>query len=401
MQLGWVDFSKEDRAKVLDVMNLLKKEEAVDEIGIGRVRDAFANIFFPGTSTVQTSAKYFLIVPYVLKEATQGSYGNDVAKIIDRINREEKKCGILLKENCPDADGIIGRRVLPEGWVIRKPSGIYWSGIRTYGICTRDLSITELVRLSVAMRQEQADKVALGNRGDEKTGLSADDADAALGASTQLFSVPDDYYGDWREGLNINLTPSEAQFLKEKIEKSVPDSLLAHLLKNNIDVSKYDSFAAIYEDLRDSLPKNLSEAAWLACEFNKLVYVAHVRYNYILSNGNNADAVDRWQAIEADIHNMISVDSDEVLAYLGIYDPYLRRFLNGFKNALAEGRLNEADDILIKREIEIKRKNRAKLCNRENYKATDWFGGYYLDYRLQSAKRLILDIYRGEEGANV
>ena len=58
MQLGWVDFSKADREKVLDVMNLLQEQGAVDEIGIGLIRDAFANYFFPGTSTVQTRAKY-------------------------------------------------------------------------------------------------------------------------------------------------------------------------------------------------------------------------------------------------------------------------------------------------------------------------------------------------------
>ena len=33
MQLGWVDFSREDREKVLDVMNLLQEQGAVDEIG--------------------------------------------------------------------------------------------------------------------------------------------------------------------------------------------------------------------------------------------------------------------------------------------------------------------------------------------------------------------------------
>ena len=65
MQLGWVDFSKEDREKVFDVMNLLQEQGAVDEIGIGLIRDAFANMFFPGISTVQTIAKYFLIVPYI------------------------------------------------------------------------------------------------------------------------------------------------------------------------------------------------------------------------------------------------------------------------------------------------------------------------------------------------
>lgn len=114
MQLGWVDFSREDREKVLDVMNLLQEQGAVDEIGIGLVRDAFANLFFPGTSTVQTVAKYFLIVPYVLKEATEGRYGNDLNRILRRIDHEEKDCGIRLMQNCPGEEGIIGRRVLPK-----------------------------------------------------------------------------------------------------------------------------------------------------------------------------------------------------------------------------------------------------------------------------------------------
>ena len=85
MQLGWVDFSKADREKVLDVMNLLQEQGAVDEIGIGLIRDAFANYFFPGTSTVQTRAKYFFIVPYILQEAVSGKYGNQVATNLQKV----------------------------------------------------------------------------------------------------------------------------------------------------------------------------------------------------------------------------------------------------------------------------------------------------------------------------
>lgn len=57
MQLGWIDFSKEDRQKAFDVINLLSEQGAVDELGIGVIRDAFANYFFPGTSTIQTTDK--------------------------------------------------------------------------------------------------------------------------------------------------------------------------------------------------------------------------------------------------------------------------------------------------------------------------------------------------------
>ena len=400
MQLGWVDFSREDREKVLDVMNLLQEQGAVDEIGIGLVRDAFANLFFPGTSTVQTVAKYFLIVPYVLKEATEGRYGNDLNKILQRIDLEEKACGIRLMQNCPGEEGIIGRRVLPKSWVARKPSNIYWNGIRTYGICTQDLTIPELLKASIIL-QVQKKTSALGNKGDDTADSDRDDADAGRDVATQLFSIPDDYYADWRTDLSIQLTVSEAAFLRKMIETSVSASLLGYLLRNNIDVTKYDSFEAIYEDLGATVPAELARTMKLACDFNRLVYTARVRYNYILSAGQIEDAVAEWAYIEDNMQHMMSVDVDDVLQTLHITNFRLRRFLASFKAALLAGDLDAADKVLIDREVEIKTRSRAKLSKRDDYANDTWIGGRYLDYRFSSAKRIITDIYRGEEAAHV
>ena len=400
MQLGWVDFSREDREKVLDVMNLLQEQGAVDEIGIGLVRDAFANLFFPGTSTVQTVAKYFLIVPYVLKEATEGRYGNDLNKILRRIDQEEKECGKLLMQNCPGEEGIIGRRVLPKNWVARKPSNIYWNGIRTYGICTQHLTIPELLKASIIL-QAQKKASALGNKGDDAADSERDDADAGRDVATQLFSVPDDYYADWRTNLSIHLTATEAAFLRKMIETSVSTSLLGYLLRNSIDVTKYDSFEAIYEDLGAAVPAELARTMKLACDFNRLVYTARVRYNYILSVGQNEDAVAEWAYIEENMQHMMSVDVDDVLQTLHITNFRLRRFLTSFKTALLIGDMAAADKALIDREIEIKTRSRAKLCKRDDYANDTWIGGRYLDYRFSSAKRIITDIYRGEEAAHV
>lgn len=400
MQLGWVDFSREDREKVLDVMNLLQEPGAVDEIGIGVIRDAFANLFFPGTSTVQTAAKYFLIVPYVLKEATEGRYGNDLNKILRKIDQEEKECGIRLMQNCPGEKSIIGSRVLPQSWVARKPSSIYWNGIRTYSICTQDLTIPELLKASVFL-QAQKKNSALGNKGDATSESERDDADAGRDLATQFFSVPDDYYTDWRTNLSIHLTSSEATFLRKMIESSVSSSLMVYLLRNNIDVAKYDSFEAIYEELEHLVPAELSRTMKLACDFNRLVYAARVRYNYILSAGQNEDAGTEWEYIEENMQHMVSVDIDDVFQTLHITNFRLRRFLTNFRSALMSGDLDTADKVLIDREIEIKTRSRAKLCKRDDYPNDVWIGGRYLDYRFSSAKRIIMDIYRGEGAAHV
>lgn len=48
MELGWIDFSKSERSKVLSVLDLLSESGTLDELGIAAVRDGFSNSFFQG-----------------------------------------------------------------------------------------------------------------------------------------------------------------------------------------------------------------------------------------------------------------------------------------------------------------------------------------------------------------
>jgi hypothetical protein len=66
--LGWVDFSSEHREKVKSVIDLLSTPGVIDELGIGVIRDSFSDSLFPGISTIQTRAKYFLTVPRISKD---------------------------------------------------------------------------------------------------------------------------------------------------------------------------------------------------------------------------------------------------------------------------------------------------------------------------------------------
>ena len=58
----WLDYSERERRKMLDVVDLFREHDTRDELGIGSVRDAFADMLFPGTSTIMTRARYFLLV---------------------------------------------------------------------------------------------------------------------------------------------------------------------------------------------------------------------------------------------------------------------------------------------------------------------------------------------------
>jgi hypothetical protein len=52
----WLDYSEGERRKMLDVVDLFREHDTRDELGIGSVRDAFADMLFPGTSTIMTRA---------------------------------------------------------------------------------------------------------------------------------------------------------------------------------------------------------------------------------------------------------------------------------------------------------------------------------------------------------
>lgn len=400
MQLGWIDFSKEDRQKALDVINLLSEQGAVDELGIGIVRDAFANYFFPGTSTIQTRAKYFIIVPYILRDAIDGRYGKDVNRILRAIDAEEKECGIKLLEANPKAEGVIGTRVLPKGWVARKPSDIYWNGIRTYGIfCDYGLSIPEYVSLAVKLNTQKS-SAKLGNRNDEAEENEKDDSDAGDIMNVSFWNLPI-YHDNWRDNLTIELTNEEAFYLDKQIQKGAKESLLEYVLKNRIDMNKYEDFASMAADLSDKVEEKLAYMMKLACEFNDLVYLARVRFNVMLSEEENEVAVSEWDRLMPQVKRRANVDLSAVFNELELHNPGTYLFLSKLQEVFKALDIEAADELIKKRERQLKGINRAKLNRTKEFDHSKWVGGGELDYRFSNARRIINDIYSGEVSSDV
>ena len=400
MQLGWIDFSKEDRQKALDVINLLSEQGAVDELGIGIVRDAFANYFFPGTSTIQTRAKYFLIVPYILRDAIDGRYGKDVNRILRAIDTEEKECGIKLLESNPKAEGVIGTRVLPKGWVARKPSDIYWNGIRTYGIfCDYGLSIPEYVSLAVKLNTQKS-SAKLGNRNDEAEENEKDDSDAGDIMNVSFWNLPI-YHDNWRDNLTIELTNEEAFYLDKQIQKGAKGTLLEYVLKNRIDMNKYEDFVSMAAELSEKVEEKLAYMMKLACEFNNLVYMARVRFNVMLSEEENEVAVSEWDRLKPQVKRRANVDLSAVFNKLELHNPGTYLFLSKLQEAFKALDIDAADELIKKRERQLKGINRAKLNRTKEFDHSKWVGGGELDYRFSNARRIINDIYSGEVSSDV
>ena len=69
MSLGWLDNNQKEQDTIKEMLSLLQEKGTLDEIGIGTIRDAFSNMLFPGITTIQTRAKYLVILLYLFKEA--------------------------------------------------------------------------------------------------------------------------------------------------------------------------------------------------------------------------------------------------------------------------------------------------------------------------------------------
>lgn len=392
MSLGWIDFSKDERNKVLNVIHLLDEPGAVDELGIGAIRNAFADYFFPGTSTVQTRAKYFLIVPYVLMEAGNGKYGLELNTILRKIDEEERKCrDILIKTS---SEGVIGSLV-PKSWVLRTPSNIYWNGIKTLGIFKEELSVKEYVNQSIIQRNLKKAKT-YGNRRKEAEENEKDDMDAGDITSIKFWNLGDTYQSDWRENLNIELLPKEATFLKTQIITTQRNSLFAFILKNNIDLNKYDSFGVLSEDIRSSVDDELRYMMDLANDFNNLVSIITTRYNMIVSNGENDRALNNWELYRKDLKRRSEVELKVMFNRLKIKNNKLGTFLVSVQDAIRKGDITKVDELVKKREIALKGIKRAKTNRVGEFKAQDWIGMDRFDYRYTPAKRLIQDIMNAE-----
>ena len=84
----WLDYSEQERRRALDVISLFKLQDTRDELGLASIRDAFAEEFFPGTSTIQTRARYFLLVPWLYLKLERRHVSS--AQVTQRLRRLEE-----------------------------------------------------------------------------------------------------------------------------------------------------------------------------------------------------------------------------------------------------------------------------------------------------------------------
>jgi hypothetical protein len=211
----WLDYSEHDRRRALDVIDLFRAKETRDELGIGTVRDALSDLLFPGTSTIQTRARYFLFVPWIyLRHEERGTAAGDIEQ---QAKRDEYRLIDALAES-PDANGVIG--IEARKTLKRLPSHVYWQGLRRWGIRAGDAGQSAYHRLFASYSQWHRRREA----------RAQDGSMAGVGLRTMwhpgLPPAPDGFL----EKASFAITPAEAQYLRERILSRCGESLLAFLV---------------------------------------------------------------------------------------------------------------------------------------------------------------------------
>ena len=394
MPLGWIDFSRSDRNKVLNVLELLSEQGTVDELGIAPIRDGFADIFFPGTSTVQTRAKYFFLVPYALKEVEQ-SKKSELKQMMEELDSLERECCGILLEKEKDAEGIIGRRSYRQGgWVKRPPSSSYWAGLRSYGFFTaKSFSLMRYLEYLRSMKQQRLELGKLGNRNDEST-EDSDDLDAGRFSRRQFWNLPT-YEPGWKENLSMRLTPEEGQFLKKQIICHFPGTIMAYILKQGLaSVIEADSFREL-GGLIHLFPEKNREDYQLAYQAAEFIHILQTVYNLAISQGENQRAREQWEEAAPYLKEVAEIDLDRIHGRLLAGNVGLWTFLKETRIPMAQGDVAELTRLICARERRLKL-DRAKTSHPEKYDPQEWYGIDRLDYRYSSARVIMRDIFESE-----
>lgn len=395
---AWLDFSDRDKKRAMDVVDLFGREQGtVDDLGLGPVRDAFSEMLFPGISTVQTRAKYFLFIPWTylgLEERRTPS---------SRIREVGRAAEVALMKALLDSgesEGVIGRTV--GNRVKQLPSFIYWGGLGRIGIRMFAGSQSDYHR-SLNAYYERISQARTRERGEgESPEREVWNWHAALPPRPEGFP----------RGATFLFSRQEAEYFSERVRTSAPGTLLSFLLDGRHDDAEaefpwhHPNFAEFPEKMRDQLHN--------ARVFSELMHGASLIYNLMLSEAIEhsewielyRESFDEWVAqIRPHYEQMISWDRSAFWQLVASEGASVGRktqsFIDSWWNLVAQHELAELVDdknvrhLITNRESVLKGP-RARLQSPralENWRGAS--GIRPLSYRWPNARQTVKDVVGG------
>ena len=390
MKLGYVHFDRSEQKKYMAVINRLSLGGAIDELGVGRIRDYYSDAMFPGVSSLHQHAKYFVLLPLLYRKAITYKY-HRLQDVRPQIIKLEKDLTKVLYENSSIKTGITGSEFIGRRDYVRyDPTYIYTSGLSKFGILLCD-SIEEII---FAASRKYHDRPVRLNASDDEDGDSND-----LYNSYQFCLAPTDLGYDWESESSLDLTRNEADFLVSHItgSRTCRDSLLAHIINTRTDLEDTEAFESFIEKYGASLPEHLARTAVNAMYFAKLVDGLFLRYNYLFSGKTDEQMLERFLEWKDNDFRRFKLQMVASVSDIRINDNASIPFCLQAIQAIEDGNSNYdcLDSLIIKRERLIKR-TRSKISNNAyEYRPDSPIHNYTIQFRWETVRTLISEIYNG------
>ena len=405
MQIGFVNFNSEEKKRVSKMMQLLQESVAIEELGIGRVRDHFSNTLFPGTSTLQHHAKYFAILPSLYYQAAHcGKKFGSVREVERYIKEAEVQITRQLAEHDDGTSklGITGINTYKEAltdynkYVKYDPTYIYCSGMATYGMIP-DTSIYQLIReISQGDTENPHNKRKL--RGEDNT----EDAQDLTGEKQSIRTSGEKYDFFNSSTMPLSLSATEAYFVKKKILESpfCKGTLLSFLIdKDSLSLTDEVSYYELVQQL-DGLDDEVRDVYDKSVLFSKLIHLIDWSFNhaYYTCFGNEEQAEACQQAFEQlyEIHREAIRDYscyESLFDYIRMKDPMLTDFCENCYHEITEkgiDSLHHLDELVTGRERTVKRE-RSKIGN-SAYRTVKRLNPGYNEFRWTTVKTMVNEI---------
>jgi hypothetical protein len=406
-QIGWIDFSSKDRHRAQQLLSLIRPEGQLDELGVGYIRDGLANNLFPGISTIQTRAKYFFIVPNIIRDFSllhPTERRRTSAK--NYLNEKEHWVKNNFRElyNSQEGLGIIGVTLNSKKYIKTNPSEIYWVGMQVHGFMNPS-----------GLRQPQY----LRNLSNQqplqllKTDEEADDVNSNYEEVSPIYTPVDI---DWQSRLQLELTPDEADFFSTQIKESTaryPHSLLPQLLANKIlmqtfiESANFQNF--VIASFEMDLPKDVRKLLNYAFDFSLVMEGVHILYNHLLQmhywNENYSGSFEiEWQNWRMDLDKKMidfnGFNTNELFVYIRTNRPNSEHFVTAWWQLIQKSNPIEKPShamlALVKQREQISKGKKSRLSKpvsaNVDIELNKRIGLSLFQYRFFNAKTIVSDI---------
>ena len=264
LTLSWIDHDQQARDRMERILALFEERDTRDELGLGAIRDSISDLLFPGTSTIQTRLRYFLIVPWVYRSLEEDRVSSrDISR---RARDLELDIGAFLLAN-GEHEGVFG--AVAGRRLKRLPSSVYWAGLGAWGLLLFDGAQSQYHRALDAIHGHRQ----LAERRNEGSEPAVDRA------ITWHRGLPDPP-PDFPHSVNLALTSDEAAYLQDRVTFAARKSLLARLFAHPRPVDcRFPWEHPDYAGFDDAHKRALNHAHL----FTEVVHGAALLYNLLLA----------------------------------------------------------------------------------------------------------------------